>query len=235
MSVHTIIIDDEPNAVLGLKRLLAEYCPEIKVVGEAGNARAAGELIRESKPDLVFLDVNLQGSTGFDVIEAFPQRNFRVIFVTAFDEHIIRALRERASDYLHKPVNIDELQKAVKRIQAELLADRAVRNDRLTIATAEGFVYVNKSEIIRIEGSGSYSELHLAGDKRIIASKNIGYFDRLLSQQGFFRVHNSHMVNLSRVNRFLRRDGYFVEMDDSALVEISRRKKEEFLSIMGES
>ncbi|TND08220.1 MAG: LytTR family two component transcriptional regulator [Bacteroidetes bacterium] len=234
MKIRSVIADDEKSAVEGMQQLLSEFCTDVEIAGTATNVIDTVRLVRELQPDVLFLDIEMPPETGFDVLNELGEEAPVVIFVTAYNHYAIRALRENAFDYLLKPVSIDDLRAAVERVREKQTAPAAFgQAERLTISTTDGFYFVSTAEIIRVEASGSYSELHLADGRKIVASRNIGHFERLLKKRGFFRAHNSHLLNLSMVKKFLRRDGYFVEMQDNSIVEISRRKKDEFLEAMG--
>jgi two-component system LytT family response regulator len=241
-----VIVDDEQNAVEALALMLAGYCANVRVVGKALSSREAVELIREKRPDLVFLDIEMPRQTGFSVLEAFPERDFAVIFVTAYDHYAIQAIKFSALDYLLKPVDRDELILAVERAKSarasmvSLHGNFRVLRENLTsqvpetlaLPIFEGFEFVRIKEILRVEASGRYSVVHFLGGKTLTVSRNLGEFEKLLDGLGFHRVHHSHLVSLAHAKSYLRQDGGTVVMADGAHVPVARTKKEAFLRRM---
>lgn len=241
---RTIIVDDEENAVSFIRSIAGEYCPNLEIVGKAYNMRDGIEIIRALNPDLVFLDVEMPDGTGFDLLANFPDKEFDVVFITAFNHYAIKAIKFSAVDYILKPVNINEFIAAVKRVirKRTSISPRSNENlrilmenlktaipSRLAIPTADGMEYLNPKEILRIEADRSYSWFFLTGNRRILVSKNLKEFQDILSDRYFFRSHNSHLINLKYVKRFIRRDGGYIEMQDGIHIPVSRNRKEVFL------
>jgi two-component system LytT family response regulator len=241
-----VIVDDEENAVEALAFMLADNCPNVRVVGKALSCGDAVQLIRESRPHLVFLDIEMPRQTGFSVLEAFPERDFAVIFVTAYDQYAIQAIKFSALDYLLKPVGRKELVLAVERAERarastiSLNRNFRVLRDNLTselpetlaLPVFEGFEFVRIKDILRVEASGRYSEVHFLGGKSLTVSRNLGEFEKLLNGLGFHRVHHSHLVSLTHTKSYLRQDGGTVVMTDGTHVPVARSKKEAFLKRM---
>ncbi len=245
--LKTIIVDDEQNAVDFVSSIIQEYCPGLEVAGKANNVVEGVEKIREVQPDLVFLDVEMPNGTGFDLLTHFPEKNFEVIFITAFNHYAIRAIRFSAVDYILKPINITEFIEAVERVIKKRAGKTGNSNEsfrvlmenlktshpsRLAIPTSDGMEYLNPREIIRIEADRSYSWFFLSGNRKILVSKHLKEFQDLLDERSFFRSHNSHLINLRFVKKFIRKDGGFIEMQDGVEIPISRNKKDLFLSSM---
>jgi two-component system LytT family response regulator len=245
--LKTIIIDDEVNAVDFINTIIGEYCPELEVVGKAHNVTEGVSKIMESKPDLVFLDVEMPNGTGFDLLAHFPEKEFDVVFITAFNHYAIKAIKFSAVDYILKPININEFIEAVSRVLQKRSSTSVRGNDnfkilmenlktstpsRLAIPTSDGMEYLNPKEILRIEADRSYSWFFLAGNRKILVSKNLKEFQDLLGDRYFFRSHNSHLINLKYVRRFIRREGGYIEMQDGAHIPISRNRKDLFLTHM---
>lgn len=245
--LKTVIVDDEVNAVDFIHSIIGEYCPELEVVGEAYNVTDGVEKILQSAPDLVFLDVEMPNGTGFDLLSHFPEKEFDVVFITAYNHYAIRAIKFSAVDYILKPVNISEFIEAVSRVLQKRANNTGKGNDnfkilmenlktatpsRLAIPTADGMEYLNPKEILRIEADRSYSWFFLAGNRKILVSKNLKEFQDLLGDRYFFRSHNSHLINLKYVRRFIRREGGYIEMQDGAHIPISRNRKDLFLAHM---
>ena len=245
--IKTIIIDDEPDAVNFIHSIIREYCPALEVIGKANNAMDGITIIRENHPDLVLLDVEMPHGSGFDLLSQFPDKTFDVIFITAFNHYAIKAIKFSAVDYILKPININEFIVAIEKV-AEKRASPSMPNRnfetllenlnsaapaKLAIPTSDGMEYLTTKEIIRIEADRSYSWFHLTGKRKILVSKNLKEYQDLLNDRNFFRSHNSHLINLEHVKKYIRSDGGAIEMIDGSQVPISRTRKDLFLTHMG--
>jgi two-component system, LytTR family, response regulator len=242
--LRTIIVDDEPDAVNFINSIIGEYCPSLEVVGKAHNVKEGVEKIKEELPDLVFLDVEMPNGTGFDLLSHFPEKEFEVVFITAFNHYAIKAIKFSAVDYILKPININEFIEAVNRVILKRSEKSSQSNDnykilmenlksahptRLAIPTSDGMEYLNPKDIIRIEADRSYSWFFITGNRKILVSKHLKEFQDLLSDRYFFRSHNSHLINLKYVRKYIRKEGGFIEMQDGEQIPISRNRKELFL------
>lgn len=242
--LKAVIIDDESNAVDFINSIIMEYCPELEVAGKAYDVTDGIDKILEVKPDLVFLDVEMPNGTGFDLLTHFPEKDFDVIFITAFNHYAIKAIKFSAVDYILKPINISELLEAIKKVIQKRASSSSHGNEnlkvlienlksstpsRLAIPTADGMEYLNPKEIIRIEADRSYSWFYLTGDRKILVSKNLKEFQDLLGDRNFFRAHNSYLINLRYVRKFVRKEGGYIEMQDGAQIPVSRSRKDLFL------
>ena len=242
--LKTIIIDDEPNAVDFIYSIIGEYCPELEVIGTAHDVPEGVEKIQELNPDLVFLDVEMPNGTGFDLLTHFPEKSFDVVFITAFNHYAIKAIKFSAVDYILKPINISEFIEAVKKvilkrsdvsshgdenIKALMENLKSATPSRLAIPTSDGMEYLNPKEILRIEADRSYSWFYLTGNRKILVSKHLKEFQELLGDRNFFRSHNSHLINLKFVRKYVRKEGGYIEMQDGVQIPISRNKKDLFL------
>jgi two-component system LytT family response regulator len=241
--LRAVIIDDEPDAVQFIESLVGEYCEEVEVVGKAHSAREGVDVIRNAAPDLVFLDVQMPHGTGFDLLSSFTEKTFDVIFITAFNHYAIQAIKFSAVDYILKPINISEFIEAVQKVrekrssqeykninyQALLENIKSPRPSKLAIPTADGIEYLNTAEIIRLEADRSYSWFYMTNGKKHLVSRNLKEYQELLTDLNFFRPHNSHLINLEHVRKFIRHEGGYIEMDDSSTVPISRGKRDLFL------
>jgi len=241
--LRTVIIDDEPDAVSFIQSIIEEYCPKLEVVGKAHSVKDGSKLIIDKTPDLVFLDVEMPHGTGFDVLSNFPEKTFDVIFITAFNHYAIKAIKFSAIDYILKPININEFIQAVDKVldknsssdykhsnfTALLENVRSSLPGKLAIPTSEGMEYLNTKEIIRIEADRSYSWFFLIDERKILVSRNLKEYQELLSDRNFFRTHNSHLINLEHVKKYIRHEGGAIELIDGSQVPISRGKRDFFL------
>jgi two-component system, LytTR family, response regulator len=241
--LNVVIIDDEPDAVKFIQGIIAEYCPYLLVTGTANSAREGVTVINQVRPDLVFLDVQMPHGSGFDLLASFPEKSFDVVFITAFNHYAIQAIKFSAVDYILKPVNISELIDAVKKVELKR-SSREYRNfdfnslleniktpvpSKLAIPTTDGIEYLNTSEIIRVEADRSYSWFHLTDKRKYLVSRNLKEYQELLQDLSFFRPHNSHLINMIYVKKFIRHEGGYIEMMDGSNVPISRGKRDLFL------
>ena len=246
MNIRTLLVDDEENSRRALETLLLRYCPDVEVSGRAGSAEEAIILIKDQKPDLVFLDVMMPDGSGFDVLERCRDMAFGVIFISAFEQHAIRAFQFAALHYLLKPLNFMDLQAAVDRfrtsqehlpLQTQLLelASRTYHSSRpesIALHALNGFSVVKISDILRCEADASYTRIVFTDAKPFVGSRSLSYFEELLTDLTFVRIHHKHLVNLRHVKRYNKGRGGYVEMINGHEVEVSARKKDEFLIAM---
>lgn len=241
--IKAVLIEDEKNSRLVLKSILQAECPNVQILGEAGTVEEGRTLIETRNPDLVFLDVQMPDGTGFDVIAAFPDPKFKVIFVTAYSQYAIKAFKYSAIDYVLKPIERSELVAAVNKIEEIESKDQysekvntLVQNrksfERIALTTTEGIIFAKVKEIIRCEAESNYTTLFLDDGRKLVVSKTLKDMDEMLSSSGFYRVHKSHLVNLEHVDQFINAEGGYVQMADKSKVEVARRRKEEFLDIL---
>lgn len=237
--MRAIIIDDMPQAVQLLRNDLAACCPEVEVIGDAEGVVSGARLIKQLKPELLFLDIQLQDGTGFDLLEILPEElHFQVIFTTVSDAHAIRAFRYAAIDYLLKPLNPEELKEAVakaRRATGEqskeklgLLLDamkQPTAPRRIALHTQEKIQIVDVDSIVRCEASSNYTTFHFLDRSKLLVSKTLKEFERMLQEHPFLRVHQSHLVNLQHVKAFLKADGGYLQMTDDGRVPVSFRKR----------
>jgi two-component system LytT family response regulator len=246
--LSALIVDDEEFARENLKMLLEEYCPDVNVVGAAGSAELARNMVEEFNPDVVFLDIMMPGEDGFSFLESMNERKFQVVFTTAFREHALRAIKESAVDYLEKPIDIEELQKAIAKAKESMLmkSSNKVTDERLTkvlqdivltnsvektvVPTKDGLAIVKNTDIIRLEAMENYTMIYLVGGKKYMSSRSIKAFEDKLDTNMFFRVHKSHIINIAHhLKEFLRNEGLIAVMSDGTQVPVARRKLQEFL------
>ena len=241
--IKAAIVDDEPFAVENIELLLQEYFPEITICGTANSLQEGSVLIKDKSPNILFLDIEMPFGSGFDLLKSFPDRNFQVIFVTAYNQYAIKALRCSAIDYLLKPIDIQEFTTAVSRAIESLSGNNQKTFDqlqehltgkssyRIAFGTQQGMEFIQWDQIIHIEADRSYAILHLINKETLLVSKSLREVEELLPPDKFFRPHKSHLIQLDKVKRYIKRENV-IEMKDGSLVELSRRKKELFLEKM---
>jgi two-component system, LytTR family, response regulator len=238
--LKAILVDDEKKASETLKKLLGKYCPQVEVLFDYQRVDAAVSGIKEHKPDLVFLDIELPDGSGFDLLSRFEIIDFDVIFITAYNEYAIKAFKFSAIDYLLKPVDIDELIAAVSKAQQlNTLRNAKYKTllenvssptaKKISVPIRGGMAFVNIEDIIRLEADGAYTIIVEKDGKQHTSTRYLKEYESLLDNNLFFRIHASHLINLEKVKALKREDGLFVEMADGSKLEISRRRKDEFL------
>jgi len=234
--IRALLIDDEEKSRKDLRRLLELYCKEVSVIGEVSSIEAANSSLEADSPDLLFLDIEMGDGSGFHLLKFNAKHPFQVIFVTAHSHYALKAFRYGALDYLLKPIDVDDLVAAVGKLnQIFRVPEKQQPPDHdqyLELRVSNGILYVHFNDIIRLEAEGSYTVVHLASKEKHCISNHIGYFEARLQDARFFRVHKSHLINLRHVRKFLRSDGYHVEMSDGSKAEVSRRHKYEFLQML---
>lgn len=243
--LRTIIIDDEAHMRQTLEKLVSLYCDNIKVMASADGVKSGIEAIRKYHPDLVLLDIKMNDGTGFDLLKQIEPVDFKVIFITAFDQFAIKAFKFSAIDYLLKPVDPDELKEAVGKAeilmqkdfntQLENLEETMRSGDnadrKIILRTFDNIHLVKVHDISYCESDGSYTVVHLMNRKEIVVSTILKEYDELLKDAGFYRVHKSYLVNIRYISRFDKNDGGYVVLEDESKVPVASRKKEELLEM----
>jgi two-component system LytT family response regulator len=243
--MRAILVDDEPDGIRTLKKMLEIHCPQVDIAATCANADTAKRELEDIKPDLVFLDIQMPGKSGLELLEELPVKDFEVIFVTAHNEYMLKALQYSAADYLLKPVDEDRLIEAVQRVEKRLEEDKKEDRTetllhnlsnagmpsemRLCLPTMKGFIILKLEDIIYCEAERSYTVFHLEGNKSVTVSKPLLDYDHLLKDTSFLRIHKSYLINLHHVKEYQRGEGGTVIMSNNAEIEVSRRKKEQFL------
>jgi two-component system LytT family response regulator len=245
--IRTLIIDDEHDAREALRLTLEKYCPEITVLKVCHSAQEGLESIQKLAPDLIFLDVQMPYMTGFDLLKQCSQINFEVIFISAYDQYAIKAIRFSALDYLLKPVDVDDLMNAVSRAKERMhqknnsfqyqsmlnnVQYKQEKIEKLAVPSLEGIDFFNVDDIIFCEADGSYTRLFLPDRKQKLVSRNLKDFESMLESSGFCRVHNSFLINMKHVHKYLKGEGGTAVLSEGHHVDISRRKKEVFLNLL---
>jgi len=239
--IKALIIDDEPSAVKTLTLLLSHYVPEIGELKSTNDPHDGLRLLKNYKPDLLFLDIQMPLMTGFGLLKQLPEINFNIIFTTAHDQYAIEAIRFSALDYLMKPIDGDELQLAIKRYMNKVSTaanNKPLYNNflhnihaanrkefKLALPTTQGTFFYNPEEIIRLEGESNYTKFYFTGNKTLLTSKTLKEYEEILSNHGFIRIHKSHIINKIHVVNYSG-DGILTLIDNSR-VEISRRRRED--------
>lgn len=239
--IHAIIIDDEPGNVEVLKKMVADFCEGIEIAGTAASVDEGIQVIKEKKPDLVFLDIEMPGKNAFDLIDHFNPVGFEIIFVTAFEHYALKAFRYSAIDYLLKPVNIRELreatEKARKRIKERNFQDRLdnffniekKKETKIAIQLKDGFSFINYNDIVCCSSEGTYTVIYFINGSKLLSSNNLKHFTELLPEDIFCRIHNSHLANLHHAVRYSKGRGGSLIMINKMALEVSQRKKDELL------
>ncbi len=243
--IRILIVDDEQPCREALRSFLRTGCHEASIIGEASSLAEATERVSQLSPDLILLDVDLGDGTGFDLLDRFPQPNFKVIFTTAHDEFALRAFRYSALDYLLKPIDPEELIAAVRKAsvpgasseyhrQIEQLRHNTStqRFDRITLNTGDGLLFIGTAEITRLEAQGNYSFVFLENGERHLAAQSLAGFQEMLPAPPFFRAHQSHMVNTKFVRKLAKDEGESLLMTDKSIIPLARRRKEAFIEVM---
>ncbi len=242
--IRTIIVEDEKRSSDVLINLLEKYCSEIEIISVQPTVKQAIEAIETDKPELIFLDVELPDASGFKVIESFPDNPFSVIFVTAYEHYAIKAIKACALDYLLKPVDIDDLIAAVGKVRSEMLAPQmetrkeiflynhkqeSIFKHKIALATGEGLLFVRQEDIVLCKAEGNYTLFHLTSKEKVLVSKPLNYFEEILDDELFCRTHQSFLVNLSHIKKYVRGRGGVLIMNDDSTVEVSVRLKADLL------
>lgn len=247
MSLKAIIVEDEKHSRETLKNLLEEFCVDVKVIETAASVDEAVTKIAELQPDVVFLDIELQTGTGFDVLSQLRDINFEVIFTTAFEQYAIKAVKFSSLDYLLKPIDLEELQKSIEKAKKKKnqevykkqletlmlnLKQQHPKLNRICLSTADGFEFINTADILYCKAEGSYTTFILNDNSKLLVSKHLKEYESLLLEKQFMRVHNSFLINLKEVKKFVKSDGGYIIMNNNDTVSISRSKKDDFLELM---
>jgi len=244
--IDALLIDDEALSRDALRRSIELHCPEIRIIAESGNADEGKKQIETLRPQLVFLDIAMPGKNGFDLLKSLSKIDFEIIFVTAHDEYTIQAIRFSAVDYILKPCDDDELKEAVTRAQKKLndrtghiSIDAFLHNVvqklpneqmQLCIASSKGFQIIKINDIICCEAQNSYTIFHLSDSSQVVSSKPIGDYESLLTDAHFARIHKSWLINMKHIKEYRKGEGGTVIMINAKELEVSRRKKEYFIS-----
>ena len=240
--LKAIIIDDEDHCRSSLTKQLEWSCPGVDVIAEGKSAAEGKALIDQHHPDLVFLDIEMPGGTGFDMLKKIPVINFKLIFTTAFDEYAIEAFKVNAIAYLLKPIDGDELAATVDKIRMEKndsvakkleslmkLLSESSKTKKITVPVSDGLEFIHIDDIVRCEADSNYCKIFLRDGSNLFISKTLKHMDDLIEDKKFVRIHQSHIINMDFVKRYIRGKNGQIIMDDGSIIPISRSKKDDFL------
>lgn len=247
--MKAIIVDDERNAGEALHKMLQLIGSDVEVIEIFNDPRVALEQLKTLTYDLLFLDIQMPFLTGFELLDKLESIPFQIIFTTAYDQYAMQAFKVSAADYLLKPIDMDDLEKAVDKAKSNILNKSKQESNiinvlntvapskmqKLALATFEGIYFAAYQDIIRLESDSNYTKFYFANKETLLVSKTIGEYEKILDPQIFCRVHHSHIINLGQLSKFIKVDGGYAEMSDGSKVEISRRKKDEFMKKVSES
>ncbi|WP_445453238.1 LytR/AlgR family response regulator transcription factor [Flavobacterium sp. 25HG05S-40] len=245
-TIKAILVDDEENARLILNNFISEYCPNVEIIAEAEDVKAAVKLINKNEVDLVFLDIEMPNENGFALFDYFNKPSFETIFCTAYSEYAIKAFEVSAIDYLLKPIGVTKLKEAIAKVENKLLtkttftenisalkenlAEKEIK--KIGILIGDGIVFMDLNDILYFEADGSYTTIHHKNGSDLTVKKIKHFEDLLASDKRFFRIHRSYLINISQIKKYSKKDGLSVTYDDKTLLPISREKKEEFEEFM---
>ncbi len=244
--LNTIIIDDEQDGRDVLQMLVTDFCPDLTIVDICTNGKEGVKSILKHKPDLVFMDIDMPDMTGFDVLDCVKNLKLKIIFVTAHNQHAIRAFKYSAIDYILKPPSPQSLIEAVEKAkqiefrndggQYDLLLNQLKQEDHLpdviALPMADGLQVVNIQDIMYCKADRNYTHIHFIDKRKLLVSKQLKEFENLLAPHNFFRVHHSYLINLKYISKYVKGEGGYVVMKDDCSIEVSRQKKDEFLKLI---
>jgi two-component system LytT family response regulator len=244
--LRTIIIDDEQSVRKSLEKVLRNNCPQVKLVAEADGVESGVKAIRKYHPDLILLDIKMDDGTGFDLMKQLEPVDFKVIFITAYDQFAIKAIKFSALDYLLKPIDPDDLAEAVKKAEklvvnqlnqqlgtlAHNMQTLDVSKKKIILKTFDNIHLVKLHDIVYCECQDNYTNFHLLNEKKILVSITLKEYDEMLSEFGFFRIHKSYLINLIHINRFEKAEGGAIVMENEVKLPVASRKKEQLLEMI---
>lgn len=236
--IKIILIDDEPKAIKSLEWEIANFCDDVEIMATFTKPKEAITYLQHHDPDCVFLDVEMPQMDGFQFLDHFKKRNFCVVFVTAYNQYAIKAIKENAMDYLLKPIDSDDLILTIEKLKADKRNGRTYdaleerlrshTDKRIAIPVEGKLVFINTEDIVYCESDGNYCKIHLIDKKPLFISKKLKEISAILPEDDFFRVHNSYVINLKRVSEYLKTEGYVI-LDNQKEIPVSRNKKSAFL------
>jgi two-component system LytT family response regulator len=248
--ITALLIDDDENLRNGMKTILARYAPDICIIGEADSVETGTSMMLQNPPQVVFLDIHLGDGSGFDLLEEVNKKgklNSQIVFITAHEQYAIKAFRFSALDFLLKPVDPDELEKVIGKIKNVLDKNDSVAHidlllenirkkvdnfKRIALSNSDGIHLFDVSDIIRCESEDNYTKFYIKNSKPVLISKTLKEYEDLLTEHGFERIHQSHLINLTYLKSYIKKDGGYVVMADNSNLPISQRKKERLQELL---
>jgi len=247
--ISVVVIDDEKRMANSIARMIEENSSGFAIAGVAHSVKTGIELINKHKPDLITLDINLPDGSGFDILKQVEERDFKIIFITAYEAHALKAIKFSALDYFLKPIDELEFADALRKVKTAHKAEKnrlvldalltglngkPKEQKKIVLKTVDDIHLVKIEDIIRCESDGSYTTFYLTNKKTLLVSKNLKEYEDLLVDYGFFRVHHSHLINLNFIERFHKADGGLVHMTDQSEIPVSVRRKEKLLKLFSQ-
>ncbi|HLX93640.1 MAG TPA: LytTR family DNA-binding domain-containing protein [Puia sp.] len=244
--ITAIIVDDEQHCRVTLESLIGRFFSEVAIKASCKSPAEGIQAIHVHHPSLVFLDVEMPPSTGFEMLRQLDEIDFEIIFTTAFERYAIQAIKFSALDFLLKPIGKDDLGEAIFKMKEKKSVDRSAKkiealfeniqgpSKKIVLPTANGIELVYLQDIIRLDSNANYTTFHLKNSKKLLVSKTIKEYEEMLEGVNFFRVHNSHIINLRYVKNYIKGEGGIVKMEDGSSIDVSRRRKDEFLKALHE-
>ncbi|MBS1746657.1 MAG: response regulator transcription factor [Bacteroidetes bacterium] len=243
--LNVVIVEDEPKNVTLLKKMLNMYCPQVNVSGDANSVEGAVKKIQACKPDLVLLDIEVSGGNAFHILDLLQPICFDVVFITAYDNYMLQAIKYSALDYLFKPVNIQELIAAIHKSSNKLIKQKTFKQvqvllqniskpkalSSLALPNATGLQFITIQNIVKCEAMGSYTNIFTSDGKSVIASRTLKEFEEILPHENFFRTHHSFIINLNFIARYHKGNGGYIEMIDNSQVPLAARRKNDFIKL----
>ncbi len=239
--IKAILVDDEKGALETLSGMLNLFCKDVQILGKASSANEARSLIKEFNPDLVFLDIRMPYENGFDLLESIGNHTFHVVFTTAYNNYALKAIKFSALDYLLKPINVEELQRAVSKVSKIVINKEQYnvfkahqlnsKHEQIVLPHKNGFQVVNYNEILRFEGDRNYTNVYFLNGKQFLVAKTLKEYEELLKDHNFFRVHQSNIINIKCVKGYIKGRGGKIQLIDNTEVDLARSRKKEFLTI----
>lgn len=245
--VKSIIVDDELKSRKSLQILLTDFCEDVEVAALCQNVADGIEAIKKHNPDVVFLDIQMQRETGFDLLTKINEITFDVIFTTAYSEYAIKAFQFSALDYLLKPIDIQDLNRAIEKVEKrsksditkklnhllENLNSRQNEIKKIALPTNDGLVFIKIEDIIYLEATSNYTIFHTIDKHNHMVSRTLKEYDTMLSDYNFYRIHKTHLINLNYIKKYVRGDGGYVILNNDVSLDVSKRKKAGFLQKLG--
>ena len=249
--ITAVLIDDDKHLRKGMKSLLERYAPDIRIIGEAESVKTGIEALQKLQPQVVFLDIHLADGTGFDILEEVAKTqnktNSHIVFITAHEQYALKAFKFSALDFLLKPVDPEDLLKSIQKIKEALEKNTSFEHidlllenirkkvdhfKRIALSTSDGIHLFEISDIIRCESKDNYTQFFIKNHKPLLISKTLKEYEELLAEHGFERIHQSHLINLSYLKSYIKKDGGYVVMSDNSHLPISQRKRERLQEIL---